>query len=83
MKGIRFDDIIKQPGSDRVVMARGANFCDVNNHGLREIYSGAGSLSHTSLVPDIHCLTEVHELAKEILRRNHWAIPILQKRSRC
>lgn len=37
---MRFDDIIKQPGSDRVVMAMGANFRDLNNDGLREIYSG-------------------------------------------
>jgi len=79
---MRFDDIIKQPGSDRVVMAMGANFRDVNNDRLREIYSGAGSLSHASLVPNILCLTEVNELAKEILRRNRWAVPTLQKRSR-
>ena len=82
MKGMRFDDIIKQPGSDRVVMTMGASFRDVNNDGLREIYTGAGTLSHTSLAPEIHRLAEVHELAKEILRRNRQAVLLLQKRSR-
>ena len=53
VKGTRFDDVTKEVGLDRVVMAMGANFGDVNNDGFLDIYLGTGSPSYASLVPNI------------------------------
>jgi tetratricopeptide (TPR) repeat protein len=53
VKGMRFDDVTKEVGLDRVVMAMGANFGDVNNDGFLDIYLGTGSPSYASLVPNI------------------------------
>ena len=53
VKGMRFDDVTKEVGLDRVVMAMGANFGDVDNDGFLDIYLGTGSPSYASLVPNI------------------------------
>lgn len=53
VKGVRFDDVTKEVGLDRVVMTMGANFGDVDNDGFLDIYLGTGAPSYAALVPNI------------------------------
>jgi tetratricopeptide (TPR) repeat protein len=49
----RFTDVTKQVGLDKVVMAMGANFGDIDNDGYLDIYLGTGSPSYASLLPNV------------------------------
>jgi hypothetical protein len=48
-----FEDVTKQVGLDRISMAMGANFGDIDNDGFLDIYLGTGSPSYSSLVPNL------------------------------
>lgn len=48
-----FEDITEQAGLDRISMAMGANFGDIDNDGFLDIYLGTGSPSYSSLVPNL------------------------------
>ena len=48
-----FEDVTKQVGLDKVVMAMGANFGDIDNDGYLDIYLGTGSPSYASVLPNV------------------------------
>ena len=48
-----FEDVTKQANLDRISMAMGANFGDIDNDGFLDIYLGTGSPSYSSLVPNL------------------------------
>ncbi|MDA1313809.1 MAG: FG-GAP-like repeat-containing protein [Acidobacteria bacterium] len=48
-----FEDVTKQVGLERISMAMGANFGDIDNDGFLDIYLGTGSPSYSSLVPNL------------------------------
>lgn len=48
-----FDDVTRQTGLDRVSMAMGANFGDIDNDGFLDFYLGTGSPSYGALVPNL------------------------------
>jgi tetratricopeptide (TPR) repeat protein len=48
-----FQDVTRQVGLDRSLMAMGANFGDIDNDGFLDIYLGTGNPSYGSLVPSV------------------------------
>ena len=48
-----FQDVTRQTGLDRVLMAMGANFGDIDNDGFLDIYLGTGNPSYAALVPSV------------------------------
>ena len=48
-----FEDVTKNVGLDRISMAMGANFGDIDNDGFLDFYLGTGSPSFSSLVPNL------------------------------
>jgi tetratricopeptide (TPR) repeat protein len=48
-----FRDVTKEVGLDKVFMAMGANFGDVDNDGFLDIYLGTGTPSYGSLAPNV------------------------------
>jgi hypothetical protein len=48
-----FQDVTRQAGLDKVLMAMGANFGDIDNDGFLDIYLGTGNPSYASLVPSL------------------------------
>jgi hypothetical protein len=53
MRNGTFEDVTKQVGLDKVVMAMGANFGDIDNDGYLDIYLGTGSPSYASVLPNV------------------------------
>ena len=48
-----FEDVTKEAGLERISMAMGANFGDVDNDGFLDFYLGTGSPSYGALVPNL------------------------------
>jgi FG-GAP-like repeat len=48
-----FRDVTAEAGLDRVFMAMGSNFGDIDNDGYLDIYLGTGNPSYGSLLPDV------------------------------
>lgn len=48
-----FEDVTKEVGLDRISMAMGANFGDIDNDGFLDFYLGTGSPSYGALVPNL------------------------------
>ena len=48
-----FADVTKQVGLDKVFMAMGSNFGDIDNDGFLDIYLGTGNPSYASLLPNV------------------------------
>jgi tetratricopeptide (TPR) repeat protein len=48
-----FEDVTRQVGLDRVSMAMGSNFGDIDNDGFLDFYLGTGSPSYGALVPNL------------------------------
>lgn len=48
-----FEEISGKAGLNRISMAMGANFGDIDNDGFLDIYLGTGSPSYASLVPNL------------------------------
>jgi ASPIC and UnbV/FG-GAP-like repeat len=53
MRDGTFRDVTKEVGLDKVFMAMGANFGDVDNDGFLDIYVGTGTPSYGSLAPNV------------------------------
>jgi hypothetical protein len=53
VEGRRFDDVTTAAGLDRVVLAMGANFGDLDNDGWLDFYLGTGAPSYAALVPNL------------------------------
>jgi hypothetical protein len=53
VEGKRFEDVTSGVGLDRVVLAMGANFGDVDNDGWLDFYLGTGAPSYAALVPNV------------------------------
>jgi tetratricopeptide (TPR) repeat protein len=53
MRDGTFRDVTKEVGLDKVFMAMGANFGDVDNDGFLDIYLGTGTPSYGSLAPNV------------------------------
>jgi len=49
----RFRDVTREVGLDKVFMPMGANFGDIDNDGLLDIYLGTGNPSYAALVPSV------------------------------
>ncbi len=47
-----FTDVTKSVGLDRVILAMGANFGDLDNDGYLDVYLGTGDSSYQSLLPN-------------------------------
>jgi hypothetical protein len=50
--GGRFQDVTQEAGLDRVTMAMGANFGDLDDDGWLDFYLGTGAPSYAALVPN-------------------------------
>jgi len=48
-----FRDVTAEVGLDRVFMAMGANFGDIDNDGFLDMYLGTGNPSYASLLPNV------------------------------
>ena len=48
-----FRDVTAEVGLDKVVMAMGANFGDIDNDGFLDVYLGTGNPSYASLLPNV------------------------------
>ena len=48
-----FRDVTKEVGLDRVYMAMGANFGDIDNDGFLDIYMGMGNPSYAAMLPHV------------------------------
>jgi len=48
-----FRDVTAEVGLDKVIMAMGANFGDIDNDGFPDIYLGTGNPSYSSLLPNV------------------------------
>jgi hypothetical protein len=48
-----FQDVTRRTGLDKVLMAMGANFGDIDNDGYLDIYLGTGNPSYGALVPSV------------------------------
>jgi hypothetical protein len=53
VEGRRFEDVTTAAGLDRVVLAMGANFGDLDNDGWLDFYLGTGAPSYAALVPNL------------------------------
>ena len=49
----RFHDVTAEVGLDRVFMAMGSNFGDIDNDGYLDIYLGTGNPSYASMLPNV------------------------------
>ena len=48
-----FEDITKEVGLNKVIMAMGLNYGDIDNDGYLDVYLGTGSPSFASLLPNV------------------------------
>jgi len=48
-----FEDVTRRTGLDKVFMAMGANFGDIDNDGFLDLYLGTGNPSYASMLPNV------------------------------